>query len=536
MKHIVFLFIFAIFITGFVFAQSEGSIEQTTAMTETESPEKNIDSKETQAAEERKALDRFKNGETVTSVKTIETNEELGENEDNTETENEETDSGISEDMFSDEGYYVYDTSDLDENPNLDKGRIDSPHRIFEIGFKIDASLSNNMFNLNDILKENLEIDLKQIADEMPKNGFKVNLLVAPDFFINLNLKNGFHLGFEAGLETSGSAGIGKSIFEFLGYGNDKGESITADGDASADAFAHFDISLGLDFLHGHHLEIQPAIFLPLFHVATDSASAEVSNTSDGKVSIDADGNFSIYSFTDLEKIIEDKNYDEIVSDLNNGWGFDLATSIDKEVIDNLHVQVYSRIPIVPGKLSHKANMNGKFDGKFDGIQKVIDDKINSSDDEESSTSEEESSEESDSSKYFTHSEDSSFTYSDADYSLHRPFRIGAKAEFKPFGEWLTLGGLLGMGVRNPFSSESKAYAEYSLSANIGPYLPVLGEIIGIELSHGYLSEIFYNQLKFIFNVRVLELNVGAAFKGSSFSSSFNLSGAGLFLYLAFGW
>ena len=419
---------------------------------------------------------------------------------------------------FTDEDFMLEEDPEyyVEEVSNSNKNRIDNPHRIFEMGFALDVSASNNIFGLNEIFVKTFILDLKKIADKTPSYGFAFKPVVSLSSFMNLNLFNGLHLGFESGLEVNGSFGIGKSMFDFLGYGNSLGALIAVDANAYADVFTHVDIKVGLNFLDGYHLEVQPAIFLPLAHVNTESAKASLQNTADGKIAMTAEGQFGLYSFTDLQKIIEQKNMEDIASSLNSGWGFDIASSVDKEVIDKLVVQAYSRIPIVPGKLNHKATLKASVSGKFDGVQRLI----------ESAGGE--------APVGFT--SESTFSYSQETYNLSRPFRIGGRASYQPFGDWVTFGAQLGLGVKEPYSGTAKAYAEYEVSARVGIVSPKIGEIIGFRFSHGYLSEIFHNQITFLFNFRAFELNLGVSFKGSDFPSSFALHGLGAFIYMAFGW
>lgn len=436
---------------------------------------------------------------------------------------------------------------DFKEYSGFKKNRVDIPHRIFEFGFKMDTGVSNNSFAVGDYMKEALVINLKDLADSIPRSGLKLNFSLAPDFFMNLNLKNGFHLGFSSGLEVNSTIGIGKGLFDFIGYGNENTDTIETNASVYADIFTHLDFSVGMDIFGDYHLEVQPALFLPLAHVSSDKSTASLTNESDGTIKFNANADMEILTFVDVERILSGDT-SEIPSGLGSGWGFDISSSLDKEIFEGLAVQVYSRIPIVPGTLKYKVNMQASAEGEINALQALVDSTTSgssSSSGTESGSSSGESgsgSENSESSgnawsDSIKHS--TSFGYeSDQNYRLSRPLKIGARARFQPLGEWLTLGGKLGLGVKEPFSldAKSKFFGEYGVSARIALPVPVIGEILGLEFAHGSEDEYFYNQLKFIFSVRALELNLGAAFQGSNFPSSFNLSGAKAFVYLAFGW
>ncbi len=407
--------------------------------------------------------------------------------------------------------------SEDEEKTNPYRNRVDVPKRFIEFGMKVDVGVSNNLFKAGDFLTRHINLDLKKIADKMPYNGLHLDVFAMPDFFFNLNIPNGIHIGLGYGLEVIGNAGIGKSLFDFLGHGNSSGEPVDVNVDVYADAFAHFDLSIGMDFLKDHHLEVTPAIFIPLAHATTNSATARMYNTLDGKIVFDATANATVYTFANFENA----TMDSILNGLSSGWGFDIATSVGKEVIENLTVEAYSRIPIAPGKLKNRMDIDFAVSGEFDGVQALID----GMGDENSKNF----------SEMFTF-KNPEIKHGSADFNLNRPFRIGGRARYEPLGEWLSLEGLLGLAVKSPFSEEARCYGEYSLSANVGLPIPVIGKILALEFSHGSEKEIFYNQLKFIMNFKAFELDVGIASSGSNFPSSFTVSGARAFVYMAFGW
>ena len=61
--------------------------------------------------------------------------------------------------------------------------------RYFEIKAGTEIGISNNLFAANSYFKKDLEIDLRKLADECPKNGFNIRADAAPSLEINLNLK-----------------------------------------------------------------------------------------------------------------------------------------------------------------------------------------------------------------------------------------------------------------------------------------------------------------------------------------------------------
>ena len=67
--------------------------------------------------------------------------------------------------------------------------------RYFEIKTGADIGISNNLFSCKDLLKKDLVIDLKKIADDCPKNGFDIRANIDPKLEINLNILD-FNFGY----------------------------------------------------------------------------------------------------------------------------------------------------------------------------------------------------------------------------------------------------------------------------------------------------------------------------------------------------
>ena len=72
--------------------------------------------------------------------------------------------------------------------------------RFFEIKAGTDLSLSNNVMSSNDVLKKDLVIDLRKIAEDCPASGFNVVASMQPSVEMNLNIKI-LSIGFSSGVE-----------------------------------------------------------------------------------------------------------------------------------------------------------------------------------------------------------------------------------------------------------------------------------------------------------------------------------------------
>jgi hypothetical protein len=392
-------------------------------------------------------------------------------------------------------------------------------HRYFEIGFDAEAIATNNYFDAKSLLVKDLVIDLKKIADEMPSNGLLINAFItAPESYWNLNLKNGFHLGSAFGIEGNATGNIGRNLFNLIGYGNADSTTIDVDGYAKADVFAYYNVSAGMK-LDSMRITVTPALFIPLMHAETSSMNASIENSADGSVKVVADALGTVYSFTDISAFTNQTDIDQekIIHDAFSSIGFDLAGAVELPLLSYLQAGAYARIPIVPGHLKYTAAGNATLTYTAESLTDII------NGDSQSNT------------------DVSDVTYSTGDYYISRPLRLGAEAAFRPFGNWFTVSALLGLGVQYPYTSACKFYPEYSLGTEVDLY-----KIIGMSVSTSYLSQIFIHKINFMFNFRVMELNIAALLAGaggsenaadfgSEFSNSFKGTGAGAQVSLCFG-
>ncbi|MDE5897670.1 MAG: hypothetical protein K2H09_00135, partial [Treponemataceae bacterium] len=337
------------------------------------------------------------------------------------------------------------------------RNTIDLPHRYFELGISAAAGLSNNYFAARDCLVRDLVFDLADIADTMPKKGLNLDFNTACLFFMNLNLSNGIHAGFSAGVEGAGLLNIGKGLFDFIGNGNDFNEVIKVDGAVNTDVFAVVSAAAGFD-LFGYHLEVMPSVFLPLLHAETDAFSGTFENPEDGSIAARAQADITLYSFTSLEPIFDSTfKTEELLEGIRSGWGFDIYSRLEHKIFNSLQGAVYSRIPIVPGKLNHSMKMGASLSFEAEDMKNLMDNGA---------------------SPEFNMQDR---TYGTANFWHSRPFRIGTQVVWRPFGKWFTVGGLLGLGVRNPYTRSAKCFAEYEFSLDVS-----LFHILGVNFATSY--------------------------------------------------
>lgn len=386
--------------------------------------------------------------------------------------------------------------------------RIDRYNRIFEMGVETDVAASNSYFSVKDILKNEIVVDFKEIASELDDDrGLEFDFSCATAFFANLNLKNGFFYGLSTGLDMYGMSGISKEFFEFLGNGNSLNETLEFDGKLDANLFLYVTNNIAFE-VAGFRVGIGPSLFLPVLHAETTKLEASFVNNDDGSIVAEVVSGFKFNSISSLEPLVDKKfNNLDIYKHLDKGWGFDLDMSLEHQVTKTLAGRTYMRLPIVPGETRFAACGSYLMSFEADDFMDVI------SGDGEFNTS----------------SED--FTYSDEKLKLSRPFRMGAEFAWKPFGQCMKFGGILGFGVKYPWTNKAQAYLEYKFDIDAR-----LFNILGIDLSTAYLKEIFVHQVGIMMNFRVIEFDAGISAQGANFARSTRGTGAGLYFAFKTGW
>ena len=394
--------------------------------------------------------------------------------------------------LFSEE----YGDDELHSNTN----KINIPRRFLEIGATANVGISNNYFSIDEILVEELILDLKKIALELPSEGLSTCAVADSIFSIDFNSPDGVHIGVSAGLDFYYKGTISKELFEFLGNGNKLNETQKFSGKAISDLFLYTNFTAGYDF-NNHHIEFTQSLFAPIIHGETYNMAAEFVNSPNGRIEALASAEAILYSSFDTKPVFENNSdFEQALNTMSNNFGYDITASIERKIFKTLQGAAYTRIPIVPGKLtkSTKVKMQAKFEASsiFDIIM---------------------GNEEPESSFDF-----SNIIYGSSEYYLHRPFKLGAQVVWRPFGSWFTFNHLLGFAVRNPFSDNAEAFVEYNFGMEA-----ILLHMIGFNLSTSYQNQLFMHNIGLILNFRVLEVDINAVFQGSNFEQSLKGSGFG---------
>ena len=382
--------------------------------------------------------------------------------------------------------------------------------RFFEIGGSPSVNMSSNYFKLKDFFKKDVVFDLRKIADEMPRNGLKTAVLFsAPDYFVNLNLKNGWKFGLmKLGIEGDMRFNFSKQLFDVLGYGNaDMGETIEEVGSISADVFYYFNTSASFK-VKKFNISVSPSLFVPVAHFETNDMGGSLTNKTDGSLSVNLLIDGTLYSCVDTKPIFDGQIPEFTVAGLVKNMGFDLGSSVSYPIFDTLQVGGYMRLPIVPGKLRHAASIKASMSYTVESIAGVL---INDTE-----------------AKFEPALSD--IEYGTPTFKISRPFRMGAEAVYCPFNNWLTLSGLFGFGVKYPYTKTPKGYVEYKFGVVASVY-----NALSVGLSTAYLSQVFIHEAELKINARVLEIDVAVSAQSPNFKYSFTGAGLGARIGVAVG-
>ena len=398
------------------------------------------------------------------------------------------------------------------------------PSRFFEVGLDVDASLAQNITTANDLFVENLVIDLTELAENMDSNGAKVTADGFLSAFMNANIM-GYKAGLYANLDVAASFGVGQELFSFLGNGNKLNEDVVASVNASLESY--FEIAANVEFklLKNFHISVSPDVFMPIAYLPRPDAKVTATALEDGTLKMTASGQFALYTAFAMSDYF-DENFNFNSQAINNidggnitaliasGAGFDLSGNVIYELFDWINVGGYARIPIVPGRLSNSTTGKVTYSAQVDP---VLNSYVSNGDFSFSSTG----------------PEYENITYGTDTFTVNRPLRLGAQAQFKFLGGMLNVSPSLGLAARNPFGEDfdwsQSIYPEFALRAGADFWIG------GVYLNTQYMKQIYSQEVGGYLNLRAMELILKIASSGTSLSKSFALGGMSASLGLRFG-
>ncbi|MCR5046907.1 MAG: hypothetical protein K6A42_10050 [Treponema sp.] len=391
--------------------------------------------------------------------------------------------------------------------------------RFVEFGTSVNLTVSENAMPLADIFKKHLVLDLKKIYSGMSKDGVTVTAASNEEFYFDCNFSKfglGTHLGFGLNMRMN----LSKDLFKVLESVR-PGEVYGGDANFWAESFATFSVPVRFN-INKWKIKITPSYFVPLIYVPYTTVSGSAVNGNDGSITVRAVAPLEIYTISEFKGLIKDGEFttdfidkfdsNALLSSIANSGGIDLSAAVEYPLLDTLDVGGYLAAPLLPGRLRHKITTTATLSVHTDSLMRMIIDKEDAE----------------------TTAELSDASYSDANYIVNRPLRLGAECAWRPIGKWLTLRGLLGFCLRNPFGNDVSVksfYPEYRLGVDV----VALG-IFGLSLSTEYKSKVFAHGLDIMLNFRAVEFDISAAVCSSNFVQSFKGEGVAAGFGVKFGW
>ena len=371
--------------------------------------------------------------------------------------------------------------------------------RFLEVKAGTGVGVSNNLFTASDLLVKDLVIDLTKLADNCPDDGMNFVVNADPTVEINLNIAK-FHLGCSVGSEMYGKFDISKDLFNFVGKGNQVGETLNLNFTADSEVFAYTQVDVGFD-AKKFKLHVKPAVFVPVLATRGSGGTVTFTNGVDGSINVAVNVNMDVYSPVDLQ------NPQASVSDINqltNGYGFDLGAYLALPLSRSLSLDFDVRIPLAPGHIYTKASYEGGYSYNVD---------FSNSKDAKSEMTEPKFS-----------------GFEDTDFEIHRPLKASVYLDKNLLGTLFNarVGG--GFGIQRPFSEEQIFYPEYYLGCTLS-----LFDFIKVVASSKYQDRVFVHELGTTLSIRFIQVDLGVNTQSASFKRSMEVAGLGAYAYVTVG-
>lgn len=391
--------------------------------------------------------------------------------------------------------------------------------RIFEFNVNIPVNISNNTFVLDDIMQETVVIDFTKIADNMTSDGFNTIINTSPSAGFKLDVPSGLLFGVTTGVDVYSNLTIDKSLFNFLGHGNELNEDLDIDLDGYIDAFMYIRANLGWDF-DRFKISFSPSVYAALLHASTNGSYVKVTNSDEGKFAYKLQGNMNIYSLVGVDDSFTDtfKSMDfaqignRLLGEVNNIWqsaGVDLQVDFSYELYRYFTLMGTLKMPVIPARMSYVIPMS--VSSEFEtSILDVVNGETGAPSFEKDIGS-----------------------CQRADYKINRPMKISLMGNFHPWNGVMEYYGGIGLGFDHPFASDPAdrgAYFDYLIGTRFG-----ILNLLNFYLSTERTDRIYIHKAIVALNLRLIELDVGVASESTSLINSFKAGGVGAFVNVSVG-
>ena len=157
--------------------------------------------------------------------------------------------------------------------------------RYVELSIGSKFGLSNDALQIGEVLKKNVVLDLRKMADQIPSSGITMNANMLPEISLNFRFKK-FQLGFKTASDVWMTGSLSKDLFDYLGKGNTLNQTVSISQSLNVDAFAYEEVSVGFK-LKEFKIVAKPTLFVPVLHAGSRNGTLNLSNLSDGSLNVD---------------------------------------------------------------------------------------------------------------------------------------------------------------------------------------------------------------------------------------------------------
>jgi hypothetical protein len=409
-------------------------------------------------------------------------------------------------------------------------------NRAFEIGFgRTSFDFANDFIATKDFFNDNVLIRLLEDGNIF-KNTGEINIdrffdgfpldfgLDMDPFFFNINVKDKWGFGLNVNLNVSGNIMLPETLLKIKLAKNEK---------IGIGAAVFLDVGIPV-FFHAKEVKIKfrPSVYLPLaYSVPSVKYTYKPVNPDTGMSGIlmSADFDVKVYTPVSIEPLMNgDVDPMEMLQSLLDNWkdvfGYDFKLGAEYPIHEKFDIGVdMVNIPIIPSKLNHYMQMKGNawVDTSKIDIAGIIDGDLSSLEQGETwdySIDEDENGE------FMYHKSGSSG-------NIFRPFKMLLYGNYRPFeSRKLTLIPVLGFSI-NPLYLNKGAF-EGGLGIRFD-----FGNMFIVTLGIHYMDRKWKNSIDFtLFNLRVIQLDLGLVFQSQDFVESWRGAGFGVNVGLKFGW
>ncbi|MDR2953204.1 MAG: hypothetical protein LBU82_08185 [Treponema sp.] len=394
-----------------------------------------------------------------------------------------------------------------------EKKKTDFARKYFEIGVDAGAGLDNGFIRMDKILKENIVLELSELAHGGKNRGAGLNVGLIADFFMkakNISIGNGvWDFGLFTCIEGNIGANISKSLLTLIGDGNIDEHDSSGGISVSGGLFTEISLTGSAKFkIAGKNLYIgvKPSVFTPALYIPSDSGiSYTLSTKKDGKdgIYVKTEGEINIYTPTSLEEI-------DPLRFVFGPSGFDLSLEGEYSVFPFLDIGgSFSNIPFSAAALQNKLTLGmtelniplsgeALMKGEVPEIPDIEFKRI----------------------------------YNDSDeLKVRRLLRFDLYARYKPFNsELIVIRPNIGFSA-NINKGDRTGYFNAGMEAGLN-----INNLFTFHMGFGYRETILSYKAGLGFNLRAFELDLEAAFREQLLGVSFMGRGISVNVGLRFGW